>query len=234
MADESQPEACVADRPAAAAAADAAEKARAFFDDLWRRGDYWNLEGSAFEQAKYARQLQCIGGRRYGKVLEIGCGGGSFTRMLGRVADRIVAIDVSPAAIDRAGSCGDEAGKIDYRVADVMDFDPAADGPFDLVVMSETIYYLGWLYPLFDLAWLAGRLFDATSDGGRLLMTNTAGGAKGYLQKPWILETYRDLFRNVGYRLESQEPFTGAKDGSPLEASICLFARPAGSQNVTT
>ena len=31
----------------------AAEKARAFFDDLWRRGDYWNLEGSLFEQAKY-------------------------------------------------------------------------------------------------------------------------------------------------------------------------------------
>jgi SAM-dependent methyltransferase len=221
----------VSDNPAAA------ERARAFFDDLWGRGDYWNLESSAFEQAKYARQLQCIGGRRYAKVLEIGCGGGWFTRMLAGVAERVVAIDVSPAAIDRArshgGGGGGGGGAIDYRVTDVMAYEPAPDGPFDLIVMSETIYYLGWLYPLFDLAWLAGRLFDATADHGRLLMTNTAGAAKGYLQRPWILDSYRDLFRNVGYRLHSQEPFAGEKDGVRLEASICLFERPADSRPVT-
>src|SRR5689334_5412466 len=215
-------------------AAIAGEKARTFFDDLWRRGDYWNLEGSAFEQAKYARQLQCIGDRRYAKALEIGCGGGCFTRMLAGRADRVVAIDVSAAAIDRARSRGDAGGAIDYRIADIVAFDLTSDGPFDLVVMSETVYYLGWLFPFFDLAWLAGRLFDASADGGRLLMTNTAGGAKGYLQKPWILDTYRDLFRNVGYHLRSQEPFTGEKDGTRLEASLCLFVRPAGAEPVTT
>lgn len=208
--------------------ATAGERARTFFDDLWRRGDYWALESSPFERDKYARQLEMLADRRYRRVLEIGCGAGHFSRALATLADHVLAIDVSPVAIEQARAAGGHADVIEYRVADVMEYKPAADGPFDLVVMSETIYYLGWLYPFFNLGWTACLLFDATTDLGRLLMTNTHGGLKSYLHRPWLIQTYRDLFRNVGYSLEREEPFVGEKNGVELQATLCLFTKPPG------
>src|SRR4051794_32166230 len=120
-------------------AAPPGEKARQFFDDLWRKGDYWALESSPFERDKYARQIQRIADRRYRTVLEIGCGAGLFTRTLATLADRVVAIDVSPVAIEQARAATSTAaaagvGVIDYRVADVIDYQPEDDGPFDLIV----------------------------------------------------------------------------------------------------
>ena len=105
-------------------------------------------------------------------VLEIGCGAGSFTRDLARIADQVVAIDISANAIARAQTTVTAPG-VDYRVADIMNNDFNKEGPWDLVVMSETICYLGWLYSLFEVGWLASELFAGTSSGGRFHMANT-------------------------------------------------------------
>jgi hypothetical protein len=106
-----------------------------------------------------------------------------------------------------------------------MDYDLRAEGSWDLVVMSETIYYLGWLYPFFDVAWLAGEIFAATGDNGRLLMANTCGGVEDFLLRPWIIRTYHDLSVNAGYRPASEETFRGMKDGCDIEVLISLFEK---------
>jgi SAM-dependent methyltransferase len=199
------------------------EKAKAFFEDLWKRGDPWSLESSAFEQAKYERQLAMLNNRRYPRVLEIGCGAGEFTRSLARIADRVVALDISPTAIARAQARGLET--VDFRVANAMQHDLRAEEPWDLLVMSETICYLGWLYSFFDVAWLAAEFFAVTRDGGQLLMANTCGGVEDYLLKPWLIRTYRDLFVNVGYRIEAEDMFRGVKNGVDIEVLISLFTK---------
>jgi predicted TPR repeat methyltransferase len=201
-----------------------AQKAEAFFDDLWKQGDPWKLETCDFERIKYEHEIGMLRGRRYARVLEIGCGAGWFTRSLAQIADRIVALDISPAAIGRARAVPGFQS-IDFRVANMMDYNPRAEGPWDLVVMSETIYYLGWLYSFFDVAWLAAELFAATCDGGQVLMANTCGGVDDYLLRPWIIRTYRDLFLNVGYQLDSEEIFRGTKDGADIEVIISLFCK---------
>src|SRR5918995_6275548 len=201
------------------------QKAYAVFDELWKRGDPWNLEGSEFEQGKYVRQLAMVGGRRYARALEIGCGAGWFTRHLARVTDEVVALDIAPSAIARARASGLDLEVVDFRVTNIMEYDLRVEGPWDLVVMSETIYYLGWLYPFFDIAWLASELFASTSGTGRLLMANTFGGVEDYLLRPWVIRTYRDLFLNVGYRLEAEEIFRGSKDGANLEVLISFFGK---------
>jgi SAM-dependent methyltransferase len=201
-------------------------KAREFFDDLWGKGDPWELESSAFEQDRYAHLLAAIAGRRYGRALEVGCGAGAFTRLLSEVVDEVVALDVSSTAIARAKAAGAGPGSIDYRIANIMEFDPRAEGPWDLVVMSETIYYLGWLYPFFDVGWLASQLFTATRDGGWLLLANTKGGTEDWLLLPWLIRTYHDLFLNVGFRLETEEIFRGRKKGVDLEVLISLLTKP--------
>jgi predicted TPR repeat methyltransferase len=167
-----------------------------------------------------------VDGRRYGRVLEIGCGAGYLTRMLTAHADNIVALDISQTAIDRARSLGTGQTQVDFRVANIMDYKPQVDGPWDLVVFTETICYLGWLYPFFDVAWLAVQLFEATRSGGRLMLANSMDETEDWLLRPWIIRTYRDLFVNVGYTIESENVYKAAKRGVEFEVLMTLYCKP--------
>jgi SAM-dependent methyltransferase len=149
------------------------KKAQEFCDDLWQRGDFWNFETSGYERARCARLLTMLSGHRYEGALEIGCGAGYFTRLLAGVADQIIAFDVAPAAIARAQRLGADLRQVDFRVANAMEYNFRDGGPWDLVLCSETICYLGWLYSFFDIAWFAAELFAATRSGGRFLLANT-------------------------------------------------------------
>lgn len=203
------------------------QHAREFFDGLWCKGDPWDIEGAELTRREHDRMIALLDGRRYQRVLEIGCGAGVFTRRLSAVSDSVLALDVASTAIERARALNTGPGSVEFRVANVMDFDPSADGPWDLVVVAEMIYLLGWLYSFFDVAWLASQLFSATADGGRLLLANTTCGMEHPLLLPWIIRTYHDLFRNVGYQTESEETLRGVKDGVELEILISRFVKPA-------
>ena len=207
------------------------EQSRVFFEEIWRQPDPWALASSAFERERYARLIGVLDDHRYGRVLEIGCGAGRFTRMLSTLAERIVALDVSPTAIDRARS-GLVPDGVEFRAINVLDFDPRAEGPWDLVVMSETIYYLGWLYSLFDVGWLCSELLAATKAGGRLLLANTTGEVGDSLVLPWLIRSYRDLCLNVGYALEHETTFRGTKDDTPIDVLISVLRRPVSSLSV--
>jgi SAM-dependent methyltransferase len=201
------------------------QKAQSFFEERWREGDPWEIERSELDQASHARQLELLGGRRYGRVLELGCGGGSFTRKLAKIGDSVVAVDIAPSAVERAvKDFGSRS--IDFRVADIIDYDPRSEGPWDLIVMSETIYYIGWVHTLFRVGWLASELFASTRAGGRFLMANTCGTEKDYLLLGWLIKTYRDLFVNVGYSREEEEIVRGSKDSVDYEVLLSLFSKP--------
>jgi SAM-dependent methyltransferase len=203
----------------------ASRKAQSFFEELWKRGDPWDIETSDFERRRCARLLEILSARRYAKALEIGCASGAFSHLLARVTDRLVALDISPTAIAFARKAWPDSDATDFRVANIIEFDPRAEGPWDLVVMSDMIYFLGWLYPFFDIAWLAMELFAATSVGGQLLLGNCYGGPDDYLMRPGLIRTYRDLFVNVGYQVNAEEIFRGTKNGVDIEVLITLFGK---------
>jgi SAM-dependent methyltransferase len=220
-----EPPSNAGDQPGFDRAAAGAE-ARRFFDELWSDSDPWELEGSEFEQRRFERQLTLLEGRRYPRALEIGCGGGSFTRLLAPLCTELVAIDVSERAIERARAASDPGGDVQYRVANVMELDLEREGAWDLVVLTETAYYLGWLYPMFDLGWLAHSLHRATRPGGRLFLGNAiwAEREEGLLS-PWLIYSYRDLFRNVGYRLDREETMRETKNTVEFEILMSLFVK---------
>jgi SAM-dependent methyltransferase len=203
-----------------------ASKAQSFFEDLWRKGDFWQLEESEVNQSSFARQRALIDDRRYGRVLELGCGAGLFTAQLAEISDEVTAIDVAPSAIEQARARGLDPEVVDFRIANIMDFDFHAEEPWDLIVMSETIYYLGWLYPMYQVCWLGAVIFRATTDNGRLLMADAYGARKDYIQLPWLIDTYRDLFLNVGYRREAEETVRGVKHTIDYEIIVTLFCKP--------
>jgi 2-polyprenyl-3-methyl-5-hydroxy-6-metoxy-1,4-benzoquinol methylase len=203
----------------------AGQRARAFFDELWAESDPWSLDDSDLDQRRYARQLELLGDRRYGRALEIGCASGSFTRGLAAHCGEVLAIDISEHAVERARGADSGNHDVEYRVANVMEFDLEREGTWDLVVFTETAYYLGWLYPMFDLAWLAHNLHDATSPGGRLLLVNTIGPDASGIMSPWLIHSYRDLFGHVGYALEREETMRGVKETVEFEILISLFCK---------
>ena len=200
-------------------------KVQSFFDDLWKRGDPWELETSAFEEHRYTRLLAMLNGSRYERVLEIGCGAGIFTRRLARLAGQVVALDASSDAIAKACAAHRDLTNVEFRAANIMDYDPEKEGPWDLIVMSDMIYFLGWLYPFFDIAWVAMDLFATTRPGGKFLLANCYGGPQDYLMLPAIIHSYRDLFRNVGYAIAGEETFTGTKNGVKIDGLITLYEK---------
>ena len=207
---------------------EAGRKALEFSENLWKDGDFWELETSEYERGRYARLIEVLRDRRYARGLELGCGAGYFTRLVAPLVDHLVAYDISPSAIARAGAAGGGGtSTIDFRAGNAMDYAWRADEPWDLVVMNETICYLGWLYSFFDVAWFAAELHAATRAGGRFLMANTID-RQGYdkLLLPHIIRTYRDLFLNAGFTLDREETMEGTKNGVEFETLISLFARP--------
>jgi len=201
------------------------QKALEFFDGLWRGGDHWEFETSEYERARLDRLLELVGGRRYARALEIGCGTGTFTKRLSSVADRTVALDISPTAIAHAQANSGLPASIEFRVANAMELDLSKEGSWDLIVMSETICYLGWLYPFFDVAWFAHELYGATAQGGRMLLANTLGDVGDALLLPWVIRSYHDMFRNVGYGVEREETFRGEKNGVAFEVLMSVLRK---------
>ena len=170
--------------------------------------------------------MELLADRHYASALEIGCGAGAFTGLLAAVADRVLAIDVSAVAIDRARQRMLGVAGVEFRVGNIIDVPLEDESPWDLIVMNDTVYYVGWLYSFFDVSWLAYRLFNATQPGGRFLMANTFGAAGGYLLRPWVIRTYHDLFLNVGFGRDLEETIHGTKDDAALDVLISVLGRP--------
>jgi SAM-dependent methyltransferase len=205
---------------------EAGRKALEFSENLWKRGDFWEFETSEYERLRFGRTREILEGTRYSRGLELGCGAGAFTRLLAPLVDRLVAYDISPSAIEQARAAAGPGSPIDFRAGNVMDYAWKAEGPWDLIVMNDTICYLGWLYSFFDIAWFASEVLEATRPGGRFLMANTMD-KHGYdkLLLPHITRSYRDLVLNAGFVLDREDTVQGTKNGVEFATLISLFAR---------
>lgn len=196
------------------------------FEERWAAGDPWAADEDEAIHAgrKHDLQMRLLSDRRYGRVVEVGCGNGNLTAGLAGLADAVLSLDIAPSAISRARQAV-TAPHATFREANAVTFDYVEEGPWDLITVVEAIYCFGWLYPMFDVAWMARQMVESLAPGGRLLLTNTYGADRDFLLHPYLIDTYRDLFRNAGLHVLREEVLQ-PESSDVLPALVTLFSLP--------
>ncbi|THJ67993.1 methyltransferase domain-containing protein [Arthrobacter echini] len=106
------------------------------------KADPWEVAERFYEQRKRALTIASLPRDRFCRTLEIGCSVGSLTKELAAVSDNVLALDTSETAVRRTAEVLSTNDAAEARLATVPRDWPREDGPFDLVVLSETGYFL--------------------------------------------------------------------------------------------
>ena len=113
---------------------------RDYFEALYAADpDPWDFAGSDYEREKYAASLDALPHASYAQGLEVGCSIGIFTRLLAARCERLLALDVADTALAQARKTCTADNVVFENRSIPRDF---PDGRFDLIVLSEVLYYL--------------------------------------------------------------------------------------------
>lgn len=128
--------------------------------------DPWNYRDSAYEKAKREATIAVLQGRRFRSGLEVGCSIGELTHKLAGYCDQLLGVDFIDAALAAARErCKDQAW-VSFQNVHVPSAWP--DGRFDLIVLSEVLYFLSSE----DNAQLAARCRRCLDSDGIILLVN--------------------------------------------------------------
>lgn len=170
----------------------------AHFDALYAsRGDPWNLASSPYEDAKYRTTVAQLGRRRFRSGVELGCSIGVLTVRLADACDALLGVDCADQALAQARRrC---AGLPHVRFANMILPEQWPDGTFDLIVLSEILYF----WDALDIARAARRTVGSLEPGGLLLTVNWRGPNDGALPGDTAAEHFLGALPDDWERAES-------------------------------
>lgn len=139
-----------------------------FFDGLYEEtGDPWDLANRWYEARKYDLSVAALPRPRYRRGLEVGCSVGLLTVRLAPRCEVLVAGDIAEAAVEetrrRLESSPLDADRV--RVEVMAPPDQWPEGTFDVIVLSEVLYFSAGAR--LD-SFIAGAI-DRLESGGHLL-----------------------------------------------------------------
>ena len=133
---------------------DEANGRKDYFEALYDgSSDPWDYQSCEYEIAKRADTLSFLRDH-YVNACEVGCSIGILTAELKSRCDHILGIDISPKAIAIAQQALASEPGVEFTVMHLPHEEP--DGMFDLLVLSEMLYFLTE-DELINLAELASR-----------------------------------------------------------------------------
>jgi predicted TPR repeat methyltransferase len=113
-----------------------------YFDGMYSAAaDPWGFEERWYERRKYAIALAMLPRERYRAAFEPGCSVGVFTRMLGPRCDTLLSCDLAAAAVRAAAARTSDLRQVRVEQRAIPRQWPS--GQFDLIVLSEVLYYFG-------------------------------------------------------------------------------------------
>ena len=174
----------------------------AYFEKLYAdHGDPWSFETSEYEAAKYDHTLAALPRPRYPRALEVGCANGVLTRRLAGRCDDLLAVDVSDTALAAARVRCADLGNIRFEKRQLPGDAPA--GPFDLVMLSEVVYY----WDRDDVARASAWLRGAVASGGDVLLVHWTGETDYPLSGDDAVAALADAVRFTEVAAERREQY---------------------------
>lgn len=135
-----------------------------YFETQYGLGeDPWHLAERWYEQRKYDLTVAALPLPRYRRAFEPACSVGELTRRLAARCETVLACDRVPSAVETARRRTADLGQVTVRRMVVPDEWP--DGAFDLIVLSEILYYFA--APVLDR--LLERAVRSLEPGGTLV-----------------------------------------------------------------
>lgn len=136
----------------------------AYFESLFAQNDDpWHFRSRWYEERKRALTMACLPSPRYGAIFEPACANGELSAMLATRCDRLICSDGVPRAVALARARLHALPHVEVRQAWVPGDWPQES--FDLVVLSEFLYYLAGD----QIRALALRLREGLKPGGVVL-----------------------------------------------------------------
>jgi SAM-dependent methyltransferase len=141
-----------------------------YFEGLYAAdADPWKFASSTYELEKYARTLAALPEARYSSALEIGCSIGVLTQELADRCDRLFAVDGAATALEAARLRCAHRNNVEFAEMFVPRDWP--QGAFDLILLSEVVYY----FDASDLAELSRRVAKALAPRGTIILVHWTG-----------------------------------------------------------
>jgi predicted TPR repeat methyltransferase len=147
-----------------------ASRAPAYFEALYAKNpDPWGFETSPYEAEKYAATLAALRGRHFNAAFEAGCSIGVLTHMLAPRCARLLAVDCAPLALAKAKTRCARYPQVRCETRTLPQDWP--DATFDLILLSEVLYFLS---PA-DIIQTAARAQSSLTPGGMMVLVNFTG-----------------------------------------------------------
>jgi predicted TPR repeat methyltransferase len=149
----------------------------AYFDEMYAAAvDPWGFASRWYEQRKYALTLAALPEQRYATGFEPGCSIGVLSGLLAERCDLLLSSDASQDAVERAGERLAGAANVTVEQRRLPQEWP--DGSYDLVVLSELLYY----FDDRDLDLVLSRAVMAIGAGGTLVAAHWRHAVADYPQ----------------------------------------------------
>jgi LmbE family N-acetylglucosaminyl deacetylase len=158
------------------------------FDALYARSDDpWGYVERPYERNRFAETLRALPKPRYSNACEIGCSIGVLTGQLAARCDTILGVDCSEAALETARR--HLSGISNSIVARMRVPDELPDGQFDLLVLSEVLYF----FSVADLAKIRDWTFQHLTVGGDCILVNYLGDTESPFSGNEAAEAFTEL-----------------------------------------
>jgi protein-L-isoaspartate O-methyltransferase len=165
--------------------------ADSYFDRIYAAADDpWGFETRWYEDRKYALTLAALPRQRYERAFEPGCAFGVLSERLAPRCDALIASELVSQVAERARRRLKDFAHVQVETAAIPDFWPS--GRFDLIVLSEVVYYLTEA----GAHELLARLAESTAEHAHVI--------------------------GVHYRGVTDYPMTGDAAQTVLRSSACL------------
>ena len=159
-----------------------------YFDALYASdSDPWKLASSGYEREKYAITVASLPKPHYQSAFEIGCSIGVLTQKLAARCDRLLAIDAALASLIEARR---RCAKLpNVRIDQMFVPDEWPDDAFDLILLSEVVYFMDEQ----DVARLTAQTAHCLRPSGNVVLVHWTGATNYPLSGDEAAELFIDM-----------------------------------------